>query len=230
MLSSDLSEYERIRLENIRRNADFLTSLGLETVISQAQASAAAAARTQQSKEVKASSKKRKINQEDGNSAIERMPRRTSLRLQSLQDTSSIKLEAELHGKEPEAKREEEDKKIDYEAMPFDSEQLDDYEFQVYTHLKAWRLQRCRELDIEPYKICQNRTLAELIRLRRKNPSWAQKADESAPGSGKQEKDLLECWGIGPSKAKADGYGPEMIAIIDDNSELLQLLDESRKL
>lgn len=32
---------------------------------------------------------------------------------------------------------------------------------------------RCRELDIEPYKIFQNRTLCELVRRRRNDVHWA---------------------------------------------------------
>ena len=32
---------------------------------------------------------------------------------------------------------------------------------------------RCRELDIEPYKIFQNRTLCELVRHRRNDVHWA---------------------------------------------------------
>ena len=39
---------------------------------------------------------------------------------------------------------------------------------------------RCRELDIEPYKIFQNRTLCELVRHRRNDVHWA----ASSSGSG----------------------------------------------
>ena len=61
----------------------------------------------------------------------------------------------------------------DYERLPDEPERLDDEEFQVYVSLRAWRLGRKNELEIEPYKICQNRTLCELIRRRRNDVKFA---------------------------------------------------------
>ena len=54
-----------------------------------------------------------------------------------------------------------------------ESSQLDDMEFQVYTDLKRWRLLTSRELDIEPYKVMQNRTICDIIRRRRNDALWA---------------------------------------------------------
>ena len=88
---------------------------------------------------------------------------------------------------------------IDYETFPHDSEFLDDFEFVNYAFLRAWRLGRCKELELEPYKICQNRTLCELIRRRRCTPTWG-KDDKN--DIQKIADDLLECWGIGPSKVR----------------------------
>lgn len=88
---------------------------------------------------------------------------------------------------------------IDYETFPHDSEFLDDFEFMNYAFLRAWRLGRCKELELEPYKICQNRTLCELIRRRRCTPTWG-KDDKN--DIQKIADDLLECWGIGPSKVR----------------------------
>lgn len=39
--------------------------------------------------------------------------------------------------------------------------------------LRRWRLLRSRELNIEPYKIFQNRTFCDMVRRRRNNPGWA---------------------------------------------------------
>ena len=71
-------------------------------------------------------------------------------------------------------------------------EQLDDFEFEVYTMLRTWRLATCRGLDIEPYKVFQNRTLVEAVRRRRNDGAW-----------GSTQQQLLECWGIGPVKVSA---------------------------
>lgn len=101
--------------------------------------------------------------------------------------------------------------------------ELDDHEYLVYVKLRAWRLARKRELMIEPYKICQNRTLCELIRRRRNDAAYG------VGGVGKVESDLLECWGLGPSKARPDGYGPEMLVQLDDD-EATRLFAQSRLL
>lgn len=90
---------------------------------------------------------------------------------------------------------------IDYETYPDDSEFLDDFEFMNYAFLRSWRLRRCRELELEPYKICQNRTLCELIRRRRCDPKWGK---DDMNDVQKIADDLLECWGIGPSKVRTN--------------------------
>jgi hypothetical protein len=88
---------------------------------------------------------------------------------------------------------------VDYETFPQASDGLDDFEFKNYAFLRSWRASRCRDLDLEAYKICQNRTLCEVIRRRRNDPMWGK---DSAKFTEKLVKDLLECWGIGPSKVK----------------------------
>ena len=97
---------------------------------------------------------------------------------------------------------------VHYDRMPVEPDELDDHEFEVYAAVRKWRLMRKRELDIEPYKICQNRTICELIRLRRNDKMYAVKSATDRP------KELLKCWGIGPSKM--DTYGIEMIEILDE--------------
>jgi len=54
-----------------------------------------------------------------------------------------------------------------------ESDALDDFEFQAFAELRKWRLLRARELDLEPFKIFQNRTLCDMIRHRRNDPKWA---------------------------------------------------------
>ena len=90
---------------------------------------------------------------------------------------------------------------------------MDDYEFQVYLDLKKWRLQRCRELDIEPYKVFQNRTLCEAVRRIRNHPAWGTTAAE-----------LTECWGVGPRKVEEGGYAWELAERLHNkaNEELLE--------
>ena len=96
---------------------------------------------------------------------------------------------------------------------------------------------------MEPYKICQNRTLCELIRRVRNDPSWGALVHvvppahvvETTSKDGKKRTtskrseedvaaDLIECWGLGPSKVAADGFGPEMMAVIaeEKNAKLLE--------
>lgn len=87
----------------------------------------------------------------------------------------------------------------DYETFPQASEDLDDFEFKNYAVLRAWRVGRSRDLDLEAYKICQNRTLCEVIRRRGNDPMWGK---DNEKFTEKLVKDLLQCWGIGPSKVR----------------------------
>ena len=89
--------------------------------------------------------------------------------------------------------------KIDYDSFPEVSEGLDDFEFKTYVFLRAWRAKKCKELDLEAYKLFQNKTLCELIRRRRNDVTWAK---DDMNDFEKIAKDLRECWGIGPSKVK----------------------------
>ena len=96
-------------------------------------------------------------------------------------------------------------KSVDYAEFPMESDELDDFEFEVYTELRRWRKTCYQKLDIEPYKIFQNRTLLEFIR-RKRNENWA-KPEISSDIS----EDLLQCWGIGSSKVQDGGFGYEML-------------------
>lgn len=210
-LADDLSDYERLRIENIRRNAEFLAGLG---ITENKPASNGVSPHVEKTKSV---GKRKREDSESRKS--DSQPTRRSARVQLLQN--GIKLEED----EVELREEVQTKQKSYDDLPFDSEDLDDYEFQVYVALKAWRLQKCRELDLEPYKICQNRTLAELVRRRRSASDWA----SSSMSEEERENRLLECWGIGPSKAKKDGYGDLLMQVIDNNEKLLDFLEKSRE-
>ena len=98
---------------------------------------------------------------------------------------------------------------INYETYPQVSDGLDDFEFKNYAFLRSWRVGRCRELDVEAYKIVQNRTLCEVIRRRRNDPSWG---IDDGKFTQKLVQDLLECWGIGPSKVRCMCYVCQVIS------------------
>lgn len=204
-MENDLSDYEKLRLENIKRNASLLAELGLKPSEKKSDAETA-------------QSKKRK-RREPWSSRPIILPIRRSSRLHKEQDFMG-------KGEEEEQEREveKEDGAVDYAKMPFDSEELDDDEFQVFVDLKAWRLNKSRELGIEPYKICQNRTLAELVRRLRNNDRWAVLTKEDR----EMEKDLLECWGIGPSKARREGFGVLLVEAYSSNTTAQQHLAQSR--
>eukprot|EP00986_Skeletonema_menzelii_P005673 scaffold2111_cov146-Skeletonema_menzelii.AAC.2 len=203
---SDLSPYEFARLERIKRNQNRLKELGLFKQPKQ----------TPKPKP-KTSSILRKRKQPPS------APTRSSRRLQELKEGKE-KIEDDDNDSTNNVDAEytsliDEDT-IDYERMPDAPELLDDEEFQVYISLRAWRLGRKNELEIEPYKICQNRTLCELIRRRRNDENFAKGKE-----ANEIETDLLSVWGIGPSKATSGGFGWEMLDVLNtsENENYLML-------
>jgi superfamily II DNA helicase RecQ len=136
---------------------------------------------------------------------------------------------------------------VDYGMLPREPDELDDLEFTVYTRLRSWRLRRKRELDIEPYKIFQNRTLCEVVRRRRNASGWARvdrtthaisksASDDGASGEdgendahARLSRELLQAWGVGPSKVggckhSEVGFAHEMLIVLDapENDEKLR--------
>lgn len=91
--------------------------------------------------------------------------------------------------------------------LPETEAELDDGEREVFKILRAWRLELSRELGIETYKICQNRTLCELIRLRPTNP-----------------RELRAVWGIGPSKVEK--FGEAMLKMLEEHGSKLRARPE----
>lgn len=170
---NDLSDLEQRRLDNIRRNAQFLFDLGIDstkvaTKVDEA-SKLAAEKKKAQAQERQNLGKRRKSgggvgggDDEEGEGGViisssrsrndKLQPVRQSRRLKmKLEDKQEVDLELE---NEIIANDEEDDaeKPIDYTEMPMDSNDLDDFEFEVYVFLKAWRLKTCRELDIEVKK------------------------------------------------------------------------------
>jgi hypothetical protein len=193
---NDLSPYELARLERIKRNENRLKELGLVKP-------------TKAKPKPKPAAIVRKRKQPSS------VPTRSSRRLRELKEGKEI-VEEKGDSKNNnvdvgDAILIDEDT-IDYKRIPDEPERLDDDEFQVYVSLRAWRLRRKNELEIEPYKICQNRTLCELIRRRRNNAVFARGKEVS-----EIESDLLSVWGIGPSKAAEEGFGWEMLDVLNSS-------------
>ena len=223
--NNDLSPYELARLERIKRNEEKLRSLGLFKV---------------QPKVVTPSEKVKKAPRKRRSQTIA-VGKRSSKRLKALKEGIKAEVDAkglaesESSGEEDAASSAvpEEEVGVNYCVMPNEPDQLDDHEFQVYVSLRKWRLGRKTELEVEPYKICQNKTLCHLIRRRRNESSFAMrhtggdnttKTEISHHLESAVEKDLLSIWGIGPSKATRGGFGWEMLEVLDlgDNAKLLQ--------
>lgn len=214
MDASDLSEYELLRLENIRRNNEFLLSLGL------AQSVSSGSSKKEDTKAVVVKSKKRqKAVVIEGTRKSSRL-NNISIDENSNSNIEAIKVDNDIDTDASAAK-------VNYDDIPVESHELDDFEFEIFIILKKWRLLKCRSLDIEPYKIFQNRTLVEVIRRRRNDSSWAKLIDNN---TDKRKVELLETWGIGNSKVQDGGYGIDLIELMDSDDEINKLFTNSRKI
>ena len=218
-MDNDFSEYEIRRLENIRRNEKILRDLGLS------------------GNQIPIKKKKKKKPSKKRKNARRSTPkivgRRKSRRLQG----QEAEIRARDNVLDPESevlaeKRDDDDddERIRYEEMPRQPDRLDDYEFQIYVRLKAWRLVRKRELNIEPFKVFQNRTLCEIVRRRRNDPSWAA---ASLDDEEKIAEDLLEVWGIGNAKVygcehSRIGFANEVRSVLNGDKKFKELLQKSR--
>lgn len=190
-MTDDLSDYERLRLQNIKKNIDFLELLGMST-------SSVSVRKTPNMSMSTAKGHKIKRGTEND---FEEIPTRRSKRLRGEDPT----IDVEIH----ETVTNERDDLINYTEMPMESSDLDDFEFQVFVSARAWRLILSRENNIEPYKVFHNRTIAEVIRRRRNDEAWA-----TSPDSIRD--DLLQCWGVGPSKARDGGYTFQLLDVINE--------------
>ena len=160
---SDLSDLEQRRLDNIRRNAQFLLDLGIDSskVTTKVEEAHKIAADKKKAQVVaRQALGKRSIGGNASRASVQE-PVRQSRRLKmKLEKEVDIELEDKfvLNNDENDENDESGETKLNYSVMPSDSNELDDFEFEVYVFLKAWRLQTCRELDIEvvTYIICLN--------------------------------------------------------------------------
>ena len=205
---SDLSPYEVARLKNIQANKLKLAALGLL-------GSANPLKKRPENKKDKKVKNKRKVqkNVSAGRKKV-RIGTRRSSRLAGIKlpDTKDNLID-KSNDNELFDGTEEEEPTVNYFTNPQIPQELDDHEFEIYTAVRKWRLDRKNELQVEPYKICQNRTICELIRRRRNDKSWA------LPTSSTRPQELTSCWGIGPSKCST--FGIEMIEILDKWEETL---------
>jgi len=215
---NDLSPYELARLERIRRNEDRLRGLGL--IGGKPEHKTSAVDREKKVQRVRVRGEKRPS-----------VATRSSKRLREMKDGKQSSHEDVAEDDTPggeDSTAPDLEGKVNYALTPQEAELLDDHEFQVYAALRAWRLRRKNELEVEPYKICQNRTLCELIRRRRNDGAFASRPRRGGEGDAELatvEQDLLSVWGIGPSKAAQGGFGWEMLEVLDsdENSMLLEL-------
>ena len=241
----DLSPYELLRLEKIRRNQAKLEALGLGggsigTLTGVAPKKKKINSKQQQRKRSRTNARRQQQPPTRSSKRLRDMKERQQSSPNSVSSNTNDVVKGE---EEPTHEADDDDnggpQVIDYDCLPQEPDQLDDNEFQVYTSLRAWRLRRKNELEVEPYKIYQNRTLCELIRRVRNDPCWGALEVEarSKDGGGKSTTstrseedvaaDLIECWGLGPSKVAADGFGPEMMVVIAEESNA-KLLEASR--
>ena len=73
---------------------------------------------------------------------------------------------------------------------------MDAQSLQILSALKAWRLEKARELDVPAFHVFSNKVLDNIATLKPRTPEQ-----------------LLSVSGIGP--AKAEGYGTILLKIIN---------------
>jgi hypothetical protein len=189
-----LSEYEQQRLRNIARNQAALVSLGLAKSALELSAEREF---EDEAKKAKYERRKRdlKAKQERGNAGSRRSGRLAG------QNAEQIYVERELSGGKIEVVGIESmadasvldadiERERDADELPEKPEHLSELELKIYEMLRKHRLSISRELGLEPYKIANNRTLCEMVRV--------------LPG---QTSDLLGIWGLGAAKVKNYGQG-----------------------
>jgi len=138
----DLSPYERARLANIARNRAMLLQLGL----SEPPAKAALALAFSPATLRKPKREARSVVEHEG---LRRSSRLLAVVLGGDGDAGAAQAAAAAPPVDAGADLDYQDEEI------LQPEQLDDFEFEVYTMLRTWRLATCRGLDIEPYKVVQ---------------------------------------------------------------------------
>ena len=186
----DLSSYERARLANIARNRALLQQLGLAGPADSAPPVKAALALAFSPATARKPKREARISAES--EGLRRSSRLLAAVLGNDGDAAAAAAQAAADSQSAADDAKSSGLDLDYQDEEvLQPEQLDDFEFEVYTLLRTWRLATCRALDTEPYKIFQNRTLVEAVRRRRNDSAW-----------GSTQQQLLQCWGIGPVKVQ----------------------------
>ena len=205
----ELSEYEKQRLSNIKRNHAVMLSLGLEDK---------EANRREHARIV---SEKRKRQREEKASRAPRLGERKSRRLEG-HKADGIFVDRELAGGRVEVKGEfekepetlvlddEGEESEDESRIPITPEELTLEEREAYESLRKRRAELSRALQIEPYKIAHNRTLCSILTLLPKDVEG-----------------LLECWGMGPKKAST--YGPDLLETLEPWRAQLETFQAKRQ-
>ena len=234
------SSYETLREENIKRNAQFLQSLGLDAVKPKKVKVDAV------SDEVIAVTKRkrdaRNRKNKDWSTLNPPAPTRRSSRIQSNESCAIVQKQEQEKGiakekeiQERQSQEEEDDEEEYYVYGIEDPSELDEFERSIYDEiLRPWRLNLCKELETEPYKIFRNRTLVEFIRRKRNDRKFAVSSSSGKDSSTDFKKicsDLSECWGVGPASLREDGgFAHQMLNEIADNEEAEDLFHKSRLL
>ena len=187
MGGDDLSEYERVRLANIQRNANFLASIGLEAV----------KPKVRDLTLTRKEKGKRKKEPVTGTRKSSRIRNLVPVVSSDNDDESGVEVD---------------DTAVHYDRMPTEPDELDDEEYLVFISARKWRLELARELEIETYKIFQNRSMADCIRRRRNDISWA-KEDRN---------DLMDTWGIAQGKMD-NGAALGLIEILESKENIILL-------
>ena len=186
------SSYETLREENIKRNAQFLESLGLDAVKPKKFKVGTIPDGIDALKKGKRNTKGRKYM--GGNAAVApAVPTRRSSRIQSHENSTTdgknehstdIAKEKSRQSQDYQGENDCEEEEVYYIHGIEDPNELDGFERAIYDQiLRPWRHQLCKELEVEPYKIFRNRTLVEFIRRKRNDRSFA-----VCSGSGSFEK------------------------------------------
>jgi hypothetical protein len=202
--SDDLTPYERERLANIKRNQEVLKQLGLQPC---------------EAAPAPMKPPKRKRERPVAEERTAREGTRRSLRTRGI-----VAPAVDDDALEDDESSEEKDAAlIDYDVWPIEPTHVDDDEFLAFAELRKYRQARARELELESYKVAMNRTLLELVRRRRNDGTWATSSDDD-----ERARDLIQCWGIGPAKAKRDGFGCELVRVLDQPDVLVHI-ERSRR-
>ena len=226
-----MSDYERVRLENIRRNAAFLSGIGIQdqTKLISTGSSKATAVPTADKKVVP------KRKRDEKSEPVKReTPTRFSLRVRQVKPDYKELKESDVP-KQPASNvtDDSEESAIDYTYIPREPNLLDDFEFEIYVQLKKWRLLKSREKELEAYKIFHNDTFCDMIRRKRNDRTWGNEVNNEGGNNSEEDRSrqLQECYGVGPSKSRIDpkGLALECLELIE-LPENIEKLEESRKL